>query len=774
MINKINIRPVFLLLFLLAGLSLESVSQVRKQELSHWQLSSEGVEAVSAISPCYVAQIALQNGWIEDPLKDSSERLCSWLFRKEWVFTHVFIVDQDMLQQERVELVFEGLDTHVDVLLNGDSILQADNMFRSWRVDVKGKLKAGNNRLELHFHPALLHDSLAAAEYPFGLPDQRAFSRKAPYSYGWDWGPTLPDAGIWKPVYLESWSGPRIQRAWVSTSQLSGRDALCELRVELPEIIGANVELYEPDGQYFFQRQLTTDDFTPETKQARGHYLLKQEFNVKQARLWQPNGSGEPNLYRAILLLKDSAGSVLERRELTFGVRVVELDTSTDSRGKAFTFVVNGKPVFAKGANYVPLTSFPSEDYTAKLRHLLQSAALANFNMIRVWGGGYYEDDLFYQLCDSLGIMVWQDFMFACTVYPSNFFFLVNVAAEADEQVRRLAGHPSLVLWCGNNEVKNGWEDWGWQAQYKWNESQRRKIENGQSLIFNELLPTMVSFHCPGTPYWPSSPLWGWGHPEHLKEGDSHHWGVWWGEQSISTFSKDIPRFMSEYGMQAYPTLPVLPLMNSRNPMDIFSPATQSHQKHPRGHQLINQYMLREFGIVPDDPLEYIYLSQLLQAKTLETAIMAQRLAEPYCMGTLYWQLNDAWPSISWSSIDYSGSWKASHYFARRLYSDDWRSFNSSSLSLYFGSDSIAAPKPVKIKDLGLDSLGNQRFIVSARGQALCVGLMPNMPGYFDDNFFDLAAGESKIVTWFPLGKSTLSFNIKILTINDILYEKSK
>ena len=365
----------------------------------------------------------------------------------------------------------------------------------------------------------------------------------------------------------------------------------------------------------------------------------------------------------------------------------IDLHQEPDSIGQSFTFYRDGKPIFIKGANWIPVHSFPVLDSANKARYhyLLCSAKEAGFNMIRVWGGGIYEHDYFYDLCDSLGIMVWQDFIFAGTPYPDSPDILQSIREEVRQQVSRIAKHPCVVLWCGNNEVKNGWEDWGWQGQFNWTPEQRARLEKAMDTIFGysctssntsttSILAQAVRDCDPlQRPYITTSPLYGWGHPECVTHGDSHYWGVWWGEEPFEKYAEKTGRFMSEYGFQSYPMISTLNRVIPKEQLYIDSPAMRNHQKHPRGVQIIEKAMRQYYGFDSKSlSLEdFCYVSQLLQAWGTGYGIFQHIKQQPHCMGTLYWQLNDCWPVASWSSIDFYGNWKALHYRAKELYADD-------------------------------------------------------------------------------------------------------
>ena len=457
----------------------------------------------------------------------------------------------------------------------------------------------------------------------------------------------------------------------------------------------------------------------------------------------------------------------------------VTLRQEQDSIGQSFTFYRNGKPIFVKGANWIPVHSFPVLDSAnrARYRHLLTSAKEAHFNMIRVWGGGIYEPDYFYHLCDSLGIMVWQDFNFSCALYPSDSAFLNNVKAEAEEQVRRIAQHPCVVLWCGNNEVKNGWEDWGWQQQYQWTPEQIATLQHGIDTLFgiNGILANAVKQYDPlNRAYITSSPLFGWGHPECVTHGDSHYWGVWWGEQPFEMYKEKTGRFMSEYGFQSYPDYSTVCRYCPEDQRYIDSPVMKSHQKHGRGLEIIDKAMRQYYGVDSHSlSLEdFCYVSQLLQAWGTGYGIFQHLQQQPHCMGTLFWQLNDCWPVASWSSIDCYGNWKALHYRARDLYSDTvdmnyWKSYYKT------------LPKNLRLSKAKyqltpkLNRKGQLSVTLTAQTNLRDVMLqtVPHVDGHFSNNYFDLPAGQTAHIVFIPnnptsdLSKTTVTLKC----LNEVL-----
>lgn len=465
----------------------------------------------------------------------------------------------------------------------------------------------------------------------------------------------------------------------------------------------------------------------------------------------------------------------------------VDLHQEPDSIGQSFTFYRDGKPIFIKGANWIPVHSFPVLDSANKARYhyLLCSAKEAGFNMIRVWGGGIYEHDYFYDLCDSLGIMVWQDFIFAGTPYPDNAEMLNNIDREVRQQVSRIAKHPCVVLWCGNNEVKNGWEDWGWQGQFNWTPEQRARLEKAMDTIFGysctssntsttSILAQAVRDCDPlQRPYITTSPLYGWGHPECVTHGDSHYWGVWWGEKPFEKYAEKTGRFMSEYGFQSYPMISTIRRFCPEDQLSIDSPTLRSHQKHGRGREIIDKAMQRYYGFDSKalNLEDYCYVSQLLQAWGVGYGIFQHIKQQPHCMGTLYWQLNDCWPVASWSSIDFYGNWKALHYRAKELYADDvdlkkWEQY----YNVYPKDRKYPAPKYTTSQSWQSDG----SLVVTLKAETdlydVYIDTDPHIDGHFTRNFVDLKAGEKMRTTFIPADPNVklLHVRTKIKTLNTL------
>jgi beta-mannosidase len=645
----------------------------------------------AATVPGVVQTDLLANHLIPPPFYRNDEAKLQWIGFANWEYRRTFTVTPEQLGQSHADLVFHGLDTFAKVFVNEHQVLSADNMFRTWRMDVRSQLHAGNNTIRVEFASPILSvaQQVKAEKYP--LPDNVAspfaksmgvstsnYVRKAPYNYGWDWGPRFLTAGIWRPVEIEFWSSARIEDVYVR--QLDVKPSAANLSVETdidanaPERVRVNLD-EGPWSPSLAQNDATKPGKAKGLQQAvwlhAGMNHIVFPLNLDHPALWYPAGYGAQNLYRFQVNLQDGK-HLLDSREVHTGLRSVELQRKNDKWGISFTFVVNGIPIFAKGANVIPLDSFPPRVTDAQMLRVLQSARDANMNMIRVWGGGYYETNRFYELADQMGLMVWQEFMFGGAMYPYNKNFLDSVQQEAIDQVRRLRNHPSIVLWCGNNESETGWYFWGDRTSYKAKlpPDLRDEVWGGYMHLFSGILPQVIARYSPGTPYWPSSPSNNFSAaPGNDQYGDAHYWAVWHGRAPFSSFDEQYPRFMTEYGFQSFPAMATIDTFTEPQDRTLLSPVMLAHQKNTEGNQLIKIYMDREFPQPKDFP-SFVYVSQVLQAEGIKIGAEHLRRNRPHVMGSLYWQLNDCWPVASWSSIDYYGRWKALQYYARRFYRD--------------------------------------------------------------------------------------------------------
>ena len=628
--------------------------------ITDWEFQYQG-EWYPAFVPGYIHTDLLDNKLIDNPFYGDNEQKLQWVSDSCWIYRLHF--DGTLIDpKQHPELVFEGVTGYAEFYLNGQPLLNqegqnyTDNSFRTWRFPLPDNLKNTDNELIVQFIPASKIIRERSKALPYNLPDNRVFLRNPPYQGGWDWGPKLVTCGFSKAIYLSQWKDFTISNLHIRQNHLCDEEAHLLVSFDILSDIDDKITIkYLVNDKIF--KVVRGAEINPNTD----HF--SSELTIKHPQRWYPNGMGEQNLYKVAVVVEK--GSQSKRLETRIGLRTIELNTAADSTGKAFQFLVNGQPVFMKGANWIPADFFPTRLKEEQYRHLLQSCKESNMNMIRVWGGGIYEPDIFYELCDEMGILVWQDFMYACALYPGDSSFMHNAEVEAREQVSRLRNHPSLAIWCGNNEVKNGWEDWGWQKQYK--PMHRAEIDWNMHALFDTLLTDIVTELDPYRPYIPTSPLWGWGHPESCTEGDAHYWGVWWGELPFEMWEEKTGRFMAEYGFQSYPDINTINNYTAENERFLGSAAMNNHQKHARGVQIINK-ALAQYFYVPEQLSDYAYMSQLAQAYGIGQAIEVHRRQQPHCMGTLYWQLNDCWPVASWSSIDYYGNWKALQYETKRQY----------------------------------------------------------------------------------------------------------
>ena len=668
-------------LVLLLGCQKVETYNVIVQPLNEgWTLTGDTLSINMQLNvPSVVQQSLYEYGLIPHPYLSTVENDLLWISDHPWDYSLHFDVDKELFDKENVELLFEGIDTYAKVRLNGQELFFADNQFRTWKQEVKDLLRAKDNLLEVNF---VRYDStqlaLYAAHQP-RLPEKYAVSRKAPYQHGWDWAPKYKNVGLWKPVKVVGWDEARLEDAYVVTQVANTERAELLLHLDVVSEGAIDIEVGVSTGS----TTLTSRSLC--LPKGRQHAVLP--ITIDNPQLWWPNEMGEQPLYDFEVRLKKD-GKVIDAQSFKSGIRTFEMVDKPDSLGRAFYFKVNGVPMYAKGANYVPeemIETWINPDNTLVL---LRQAKDAHFNMLRVWGGGIYPADDFFSICDSLGILVWEDFMYAGTMYPYDEAFMENARIEAEEQVKRLASHPSLALWCGGNEISEGYYNWGWQQSLNWSEEDDKAIKAGYDRLFEGILSQAVAQYDGTRPYWPSSPSKGWGRPESLTEGDVHYWGVWWGEQPYEVYREKVGRFNSEYGYQSYPDYSTLLKIAQGEELSKDAEVLAAHQKHARGKQLIDDFIKKYYpDSEPKDFEEYVHLSQLSQAYGMEVAIEAHRTAKPYNMGTLYWQLNDAWPVTSWSSIDYYGNPKVLQERLKTLYAPVLLSIDRKDYGVFVTSD---------------------------------------------------------------------------------------
>ncbi|MEI6347927.1 MAG: glycoside hydrolase family 2 protein [Bacteroidota bacterium] len=601
---------------------------------------------------------------IPNPLIADNESKVQWVSESGWCYRLKFLINaEDLANYRKANLLFEELDTYAYIFLNDSLIHEAHNMFVSHQIEVRKWLKAGKNELKVIFPPMLPLLRESAKKLPYKLPEnERVFARKPQFQFGWDWAPKIINMGISKSVSLTFWNSLDVEQPTIVTSLKNNAGIVhCSLPVEVAvsksSILTVDISNQKSGLKYFTQKFSVSSDS-----------LLKFNFSINNPKIWNPTGSGQPNIYHLLLTVTDSK-STTKTYHKQIGFRNINLVQTPDSIGRSFYFEVNGQPVFAKGANWTPIGIFKNENSPQKYRKLLTMAHNAGYNMLRVWGGGGYEDDIFYDLCDSLGIMVWQDAMFASAMYPYDDVFLKSVYAEINFQSKRLSSHPSIALWCGNNENYEGWANWGWQKQYGYSAADSTSIWSGNRKLFETVIPQALkeSYGNVFFNYHPSSPANGWGRDTAYKTGDVHYWGVWWGMEPFSSYRKKVGRFVSEYGFQGYPSIMTLEQAANQAIDSLNQPSLATHQKHSRGYQTIDEYLQRDYP-KPKSVEDYVYISQLMQADGMGEAIKAHTQRVPYCMGSLYWQFSDCWPSISWSALDYFGNPKSFYFASKRLF----------------------------------------------------------------------------------------------------------
>lgn len=654
---------------------------VRVQDLSaSWRFRQARSENwYPATVPGTVHTDLLAAGQIEDPYFRLNERSIQWVDKEDWVYETSFDVDRDLFDRQRIALCFDGLDTYADVYLNDSLLLQADNMFRRWQVDAKPLLREKDNRLRVYFHSPVKIDLPKHDALPYryeacndqsqngGLFDKciSVFARKAGYHYGWDWGPRIVTSGIWRPVRLEAWDEARIGDVYYRQLEVSARRAAVGTEVEIiaaQALSGVRVTVCD-GGEELASVVVSLSE---------GRNKVVVPLCIDRPKLWWTRELGEPHLYRFTARV-EAGERLLDETTTEVGLRSLLLVRDKVADGTTFRFELNGEPLFMKGANYIPCDLFLPRVTREVYERTIDDAAAVNMNMLRVWGGGVYEDDYFYELCDRKGILVWQDFMFACSIYPAEGAWLESVRREAEDNLRRLRNHACIAVWCGNNECNDAWYGWGWNERYarQGHPEYDELIDRQFKRQYYEVLPELVARFSPHTPYHPSSP---WAQFEGTSDGvngDMHYWSVWHARAPISDYDKTRSRFFSEYGFQSFPGIEsVKRFAPDTTDWRIGSDVMMSHQRGGSfANMRIAQYMEDEYW-VPADFAEFLYMSHVLQGDAVRTAIEAHRRDKPYCWGSLFWQHNDCWPVASWASRDWYGCWKAQHYFAKRAFDD--------------------------------------------------------------------------------------------------------
>lgn len=640
---------------------------------------------------------------IPHPFEGRNETDLQWIDKNDWIYHSKIEIDTEMCLEEKIDLIFDGLDTYASVYVNDKLVLTADNMFRQWIVDIKPYTSPGSNELKVYFHSPIKVGLDKFKESPFLLPAPNddselgglgnkqvsVYTRKAPYHYGWDWGPRFVTSGIWKTPKLNCWSKFKINDVFIEQLSVDSSAAELEIHVTIDSLTNqhANINVKSTDLNLDKQVELI-----------KGIETYSFKTVIENPKLWWTHDLGKPNLYN--FEVKVNSDRHKEAKTVTTGLRKLELVQNKDEYGKTFYFKLNGTPIFVKGTNHIPLDTFLPEISDARYLEEIKNVLDANMNMVRIWGGGIYERELMYNLCDRHGILIWQDFMFACSMYPGDEEFFENVRKEIEYNIRRLRNHPSISLWCGNNEIDSMWKEYapnqgrGWKESYS--SEDRAEIWNNYDKLFHQLIPKTLNSMLPANNYWPSSPMAeltndGRQHSSFKQHrGDIHYWNVWHSHAPIEDYNNYVGRFMSEYGFQSFPENSTYKKIAPNEELSIDSESVSHHQKNKSGNDLILHY-LESYYNKPKSFEGYLYLSQLLQGYAFDTAIRSHRRAMPYCMGTLYWQINDSWPGASWSTVDYYGNWKASHYHVKEAYKETILSFNETAneIELHIVTDSL-------------------------------------------------------------------------------------
>lgn len=624
----------------------------------------------SATIPGTVHTDLLANQLIPDPFISKNELDLQWIEEKEWEYKTTFQLGSKLMRKEHIEINFEGLDTYAKVYLNDSLIINADNMHINWSTEVKNLLNKDTNNLRVVFSSPVIEGQKKLEQLPYHIPasneakpigfQNSIFTRKAQYHYGWDWGPRLTTSGIWRPINFKGWNATKINNVKIETTKIKNDTVTCLVSIEThsEKNIKKEVNINFKDTDIIVKK-ITENEVN-----------LVYEVKIPNPKLWWPNGMGTQYLYNITIDLKVD-DHIEDTYQHKIGLRKIELIQTPDSLGNSFYLNVNGKPLFMKGSNYIPSDFFNSRA-SKNYKRVIDDAIAANMNMLRIWGGAIYENDEFYELCDEKGILLWQDFMFACAMVPTQKAHITSIKKEAKTAIQRLNNHPSVALWCGNNENLTGWKQWDWQESYNLTKNDSLAIWNTYDTLFNHTLKAYVSEYGNGN-YWASSPSSDINTVQNKFSGDQHEWGVWFNQLPFQHYADNAGRFISEYGLQSFPEINTIKKMDpSITSWTMNTPALNFRQRSKMpwiaegfdGFDMMNFYIDLYYPL-PNDLEGLIYLSQLSQALGLQIATEAHRRNKPYTMGSLYWQIDDVWPTISWSTVDYFGNWKAAHYAIR-------------------------------------------------------------------------------------------------------------
>lgn len=625
--------------------------KMREVSKSHW---------LEASIPGSVMSAFMDNGKIGDPFWRMNEYEARELFRKDYEFEREFTVSKELFEKDKIELICYGLDTLAEIYVNDILLAQTNNMHRTWRLDCKRLLTLGENQLRIIFRAPITYMENYIPEegkeihyLASGVMKGNQYIRKAHCMFGWDWGAQIPDAGIWRDIELIAYSDVRIEDVLILQHHHQNS-------VELE--ITTNLEVLQQETYTLEYALINPEGVTSTSYLAAVSGNNVHKITIEQPQLWWPGGYGEQPLYHLTVAVKRE-GRESDRKEYTIGLRTLTVSNEKDQWGSEFAFKVNGIKIFAKGADYIPEDTIYSNITKERIEYLIESCIRANYNCLRVWGGGYYPSDTFFELCDQYGIIVWQDLMYACNIYDLTREMEENIIEETKDNVKRIRHHASLGLWCGNNEIESAWAHWpGFQGH-----SARLRADYIKQ--FEYVLPRAVEETDDKTFYWPSSPSSGgcFDNPDDENRGDVHYWAVWHGLKPFEDYRNYYFRFCSEFGFQSFPSMKTVKSFTEESDLNIFSKVMESHQKNEAANGKILYYLSENF-LYPKSFEDLLYVSQILQGIAIKFGVEHWRRNRGRCMGALYWQLNDSWPVASWASIDYYGRWKALHYMAKNFY----------------------------------------------------------------------------------------------------------
>lgn len=609
-----------------------------------------------------IQEALIRSGDLPDPFYGLNETKFGWIEEHEWEFKSILVLNDAHFEKENIELIFPSIDTYGRIYVNDSLVGKSQNAFIPHSFQAKKYLKPGVNEIHVVIVPPVLYhaDRWNTEKYHLPAPNDvhdtaiAPYTRKPQYQFGWDWSLRMNTIGMNKVAYAIAYNDFRVINHSVQTVEFNDREAIMQFDVY---INNHDVDSIQWGSELFGMKVVQVID---------GRATRYE--SIISPKLWWPRGYGEQIIYTDNIKIQNTNNEHISNIELNFGIKTSELIQEADEWGTSYYFKINGQRIFAKGANYIPQDIFPSRITEHSIEKYVQDMAESNFNMVRVWGGGFYQEEAFYDACDRSGILVWQDLMFACAMYRGDDEFIVDVRKEFEYQIPRISKHPSVALFNGNNEVEVAWGNWGFQIKYGLYGKSAQEIEEAYDRLFKQLAPEVITATCM-IPYIHTSPLSNWGKNEFYNHGSQHYWGVWHGKDPMEDFGKKIGRFNAEYGFQSFPEYSTLKTFSAEKDWDISSDVMKQHQKSYVGNEMIMKHAKRLYG-EPKNFEEFVYFSQLTQAMAVSMAIGGHRIDAPRCGGTLFWQLNDCWPVSSWSSIDYFGNWKALQYKAREDYED--------------------------------------------------------------------------------------------------------